>query len=178
MNEIQIINNRIAEMEKRQATISTPQGMASVEKEIITIFGVLVAYGYKMPDADEMLMAKVWGASLKEYFILYGSGTVKRAVMNFAENDTRDYKAFPTVAEIIAEAKKIGVNPKAELAKLKAKQEEEAIEMEHKKEYEKLWEELPEEKKALFSNENCGNKKLLTSIYESAIIGEEDEERQ
>lgn len=172
MNEIQIINNRIAEMEKRQATISTPQGMARVEKEIITIFGVLVAYGYKMPDADEMLMAKVWGASLKEYFILYGSGTVKRAVMNFAENDTRDYKAFPTVAEIIAEAKKIGVNPKAELAKLKAREEEERIEREHKEEYEKLWEELPEEKKSLFSNENYGDKKLLTNIFNDDIISE------
>lgn len=148
MYEIAVIENKVAEMNKREAMAKTQEGMLQMENDMIVIFGAINAYGYKLPSADERLMAKLWASSLKDYIVMYGTGVIKQAVMNFAENDTREYKQCPTVADIIAEAKKIGVNPKVALAKAKAEQELQELEKKHREEMDKRWEELPEERKA------------------------------
>lgn len=148
MQEIAIYENKVAEMEKREEMAKTQEGMLQIENDMIVIFGVLNAYGYKLPDADNRLMAKLWASSLKDYIVLYGTGVIKKAVMNFAENDRRDYRNCPTVSDIIEEAKKIGVNPRAELAKAKAEKELEEIDRKHREEKAREWEEMPEEKRA------------------------------
>lgn len=148
MQEIAIYENKVAEMVKREEMAKTQEGMLQIENDMIVIFGVLNAYGYKLPDADNRLMAKLWASSLKDYIVLYGTGVIKKAVMNFAENDRRDYRNCPTVSDIIEEAKKIGVNPKVELAKAKAEKELEEIDRKHREEKAREWEEMPEEKRA------------------------------
>ena len=135
MHDITVIENQITEMKKREAFIKTPEGKLQAEAEILKIFGALNGYGYKLPDGDERSLAKLWVGALEDYIVLYGFGVIKKAVMTFVQNDTKGF--CPKVGDIIAEAKKSGKNPRAEMAKLKAQQEEEALIKKWKEEKEK-----------------------------------------
>lgn len=138
MNELQVIENKIIEMKRREENLKTKEGRISAEAEMLMIFAALNGYGYKLPDTDEKTMAKLWVSALEESIIVYGTGGIKKAVFNFVKNDTRKIKQCPTVGDIIAEAKKLGLNPKVELARIKSEKEiEEIIRKEKEEKYER-----------------------------------------
>lgn len=66
------------------------------KKETIQIMALLSAF-YGAGKSDPNIMAEGW------YLILepYDFEIAKRAVLNFAKNDTREYGTFPTVGNIV-----------------------------------------------------------------------------
>lgn len=70
------------------------------ETETIKIMAMLGAF-YSGGKNDPKLQAKAW------YLVLgkYPYRVAERAVLRFAENDTREYATFPTVGKIVAEIK-------------------------------------------------------------------------
>lgn len=71
------------------------------KEETIKIMAMLNAF-YAGGKGDPKLQAEAWHLILNRYE--YGDAQV--AVLNFAENDTRDYATFPTVGKIIDEIRK------------------------------------------------------------------------
>lgn len=69
--------------------------------ETVTILMMLGAF-YSGGKNDPKLQADAWHLILSKYDF----ETAKKAVLNFAENDTRDYATFPAVGVIVKEIKK------------------------------------------------------------------------
>lgn len=72
------------------------------EVETIKIMAMLGAF-YSSGKNDPKTQAKAWHLLIGEY----DYEVVKRAVLNYAKNDVREYASFPAVGVIIAEIKKI-----------------------------------------------------------------------
>lgn len=68
--------------------------------ETLKIMFMLSAY-YGEGKSDARIMAQAWHLILQKY----DYGIAQRAVLNFAENDTREYASFPTVGTIVGEIK-------------------------------------------------------------------------
>lgn len=64
--------------------------------ETVKIMGLLGAF-YSAGKFNPEIMAEAWHEILKDYDF----NIVKRAVFNFAKNDTRDYATFPAVGKIV-----------------------------------------------------------------------------
>lgn len=148
MNEIEVLNSKIYAMDIRASEISKVEGKKKVKAELVQLFAVLNAAGYKAPEGDAKLMADVWYRTLAPYIVTYGYDIIPASAWEFISQDSREVKTFPKPSDYINAIKQIGgMNPKVELARLKAKQVEDEIERQHREEYAKLWEELPEDKK-------------------------------
>lgn len=147
-HQIELLNSKIKSMEFRETEIKTPEGQNRAKVELLQFFEVLKAAGYKDPEADPGLMAKVWLKVLEEYIVLYGYEIIPASAWEFISTDDREVKTFPKPSDYIKAIKQIGgLNPKVELARLKAKQVEDEVERKHREEYAKLWDALPEDKK-------------------------------
>ena len=70
------------------------------KEECVKIMAMLGAF-YSGGKNDPKIQAQAW------YLILgkYDYSITERAVLHFAENDTRDYATFPTVGRIVTEIK-------------------------------------------------------------------------
>lgn len=147
-NQIEILNNKIHAMQIRETEIETKEGKAKAKGELVQFFAVLQSAGYKPPEGNDKLMAEVWFQVLKEYIVTYGYEIIPASAWEFISSDDREVKTFPKPSDYIKAIKQIGgLNPKVELARLKAKQVEDEIERKHREEYAKLWDALPENKK-------------------------------
>ena len=119
MNELLVLERELKAVDERQKMLSTTAGRLQAEAEILTCLQVLGAYGYKAPDYPQDQLARLWERGLEEYIALYGMPLIKLAVKHFAENDDREYRAFPTIQDIKTVCKKLGRNPRAEYGKRK-----------------------------------------------------------
>lgn len=75
------------------------------EQETLKVMATLSAF-YGKPKADEMMMARAWHVTLRDYDYAYAM----MAVHVFARKDTREYGSFPTLGcliEAIEEVKKV-----------------------------------------------------------------------
>lgn len=70
-------------------------------EETVTIMAMLGAF-YSGGKNDPKMQAKAWHIILQKYKY----ETAQQAVLNFAENDTREYATFPTVGVIVKEIRK------------------------------------------------------------------------
>lgn len=148
-NQIAILENKIHAMQVRENEIKTKEGKAKAKGELVQLFAVLQSAGYKPPEGNDKLMAEVWFQVLKDYIVMYGYEIIPASAWGFISSDDREVKTFPKPADYIKAIKEMGgMNPKVELARLKAKMVEDEIERQHREEYDRLWEELPEEVKA------------------------------
>lgn len=125
--ELALISNeelavKVREKQRRMSFIQTEQGKLNAVKLMLELFEYLRMSGYKLPDADSRKMAEVWADQLSQYLVEYGPDVLKDATRNFVLNDNREYRQTPNASQIIAEAKKIGYNPDAELAKRRHEQ--------------------------------------------------------
>lgn len=66
------------------------------EKETVTIMAMLGAF-YSGSKNDPKMQAAAWHKILYKY----DYSAAEKAVLNFAENDTRDYATFPAVGKIV-----------------------------------------------------------------------------
>lgn len=108
--------------------------------ETITILSMLSSF-YSGGKNDPKLQADAWHLILYKYDFV----TAQKAVLNFAENDTRDYATFPAVGVIVKEIKcqqKIEERPYREITR--------AIQ------YGKNYDELSIEAKNIISEANYG----------------------
>lgn len=104
----------ICEVAQRNATISTPDGRKKAEQYMIGQFEYLRMCGYRIPDTNYKIMAKVWVESLRDYIVTYGFPVITESVKTFVKTDTNQYRQMPNPAQIIEVAKSIGKNPIAE----------------------------------------------------------------
>lgn len=72
------------------------------QEETIKIMAMLGAF-YSSGKNDPQTQAKAWQLVIGEY----DYEIAKKAVLNYAKNDVREYASFPAVGVIIAEIKKI-----------------------------------------------------------------------
>lgn len=70
------------------------------KEETVKIMAMLGAF-YSGGKNDPKIQAQAWHLILGKY----PYGIAESAVLNFAENDTREYATFPTVGTIVAEIK-------------------------------------------------------------------------
>lgn len=145
MNELQVLERELQAVEQRAKTLSTMEGRLRAEADLLSCLNALKVYGYKLPDVPVDQIARLWERGLEEYIALYGMDVIKLAVMRFAENDEREYRAFPTIPDIKAMCRKLGKNPRAEYAK---RQQDAIIQRmkEEREEQVKMW--LTPEKEA------------------------------
>lgn len=135
-NEIILAKRAIEAQAERERAMLTTRGRDEYKREILIIIGALEGLGYKLPDVDVDLMAKLWGYELKEYVIAFGMGAVKQAVMSFAANDTREYHQYPSVGQIIAEIKEHNQDPRAIIARKEYDEIVRRMEEEQEREFE------------------------------------------
>lgn len=117
MNELQVLERELQACDARQKELATMAGKLRAEADMLSCLNALKAYGYRLPDVQPDQIARLWERGLEEYIVLYGMDVIKLAIMQYAENDDREYKAFPTIPEIKAVCKRMGRNPKAEYAR-------------------------------------------------------------
>lgn len=147
-NQIAILENKVHAMQVRESEIKTKEGKAKAKGELVQLFAVLQSAGYKPPEGNDKLMAEVWFQVLKEYIVIYGYEIIPAAAWEFISSDDREVKTFPKPSDYIKAIKYIGgLNPKVELARLKAKMVEDEIERQHRADYDKLWDAIPDDKK-------------------------------
>lgn len=148
-NKLQELTEKVKAMDYRKEELKTKEGKTKAKKELIELMMILQAAGYKPPDCNGAVLANVWLKVLEEYLVMYGYEIIPASAWEFISNDDRDVKTFPKPSDYIKAIKQIGgLNPKVELARLKAKMVEDEIEREHREEYAKLWDAIPEDKKA------------------------------
>lgn len=68
------------------------------KKETVGLMAMLSAF-YGAGKGDPEVMAEGWHMILEPY----DADTAKKAVLNYAKNDTREYGTFPTVGSIVRE---------------------------------------------------------------------------
>lgn len=133
MNELLNLEKELQAVDARKKKLATAAGKLQAEAEILSCLNALRAYGYKTPDVPLDQVARLWERGLEEYIAVYGMDLIKLAVMRFAENDEREYRAFPAIPDIKAVCRKLGRNPKVEygrrqheaiVARVKEEQEE------------------------------------------------------
>lgn len=117
----------VQDIERRIDFYKTKGGQLKGADDFLKIFGVLENYGYRLDETDKRMKAIVWFRSLRDCVELYGMKGIQDAVLEFADNDTREYRRFPFPADIRETLKKKGLNPRAELARRKAKRREEEL---------------------------------------------------
>lgn len=148
------IDSLVADMGKRASQLSTPEGKEAAQDEMIKLLSQLMAAGYRLPQGlDRAFMARTWAAQLSGFITIYGFRVLRRAVAEFINTDSREYKGFPTVSDITEVMKRIGINPKAEKAKKDKADREAELERQWAEEKRKYHEqnpaELTEERKAI-----------------------------
>lgn len=140
------INQLVSDMNQRGAQLATPEGQSAAQDEMIKLFSQLMAAGYKLPQGlDRAFMARTWAAQLSGFITIYGFRVLRRAVAEFINTDSREYKGFPTVSDITEVMKRIGINPKAEKAKKDKADREAELERQWAEEKRKYHEENPAE---------------------------------
>lgn len=120
MNELTIEVNNIA---RREASLKTAEGQKRATGMMLNVLRVIEAAGYE-PKSDLAEMAVVWVNAMKEQIAVYRFEIIEKAVLEYIQTDTREYKQFPSVGQIIDICNRIGKNPKAELAKREQEERE------------------------------------------------------
>ena len=118
----------IAEVESRAKFMETAQGKIRSAERMTVIFAALDGYGYKIGTDDVLTKARLWVDALADEIALFGFDAIEAAVKSFAKNDHRQYKGCPTVSDIILECRKLGRNPRAEMARREQKKREAELE--------------------------------------------------
>lgn len=106
----------VANIEKREASLKTIEGQKRATGMMLDVLRVIEASGYQ-PKADLAEMAAVWVSAMKDQIAVYRFQGIHEAVMEFIKTDTREYKQFPSVGQIINLCNQLGRNPRAELAR-------------------------------------------------------------
>ena len=132
MNDLTVLPNdqlelMVQDIEKRVEFYKTKGGQLKGADDFLKVFSILESYGYHMKDDDKRMKAMVWFRSLRDCVETYGMKGVQEAVLEFADNDTRQFRTFPFPADIREVMKKRGSNPKAELARREAKKREDEL---------------------------------------------------
>ena len=114
------LQRRIMEIDRRREKLGTVKGRIEAEDNFAKIFKYLKVYGYKADiegKEEESLRTKIWLRSLSDEIAVYGFGGIWEAIESFVNSDTREYRPMPMPADIIAACRKLGRNPKAEMAR-------------------------------------------------------------
>lgn len=153
MNELATLNDieldkAISELEERKRFMATKQGYRFICAKMRECIGWLKSIGYKF-EGEEKALTELWAQNLSEEFIRLGESGVKKAVMNFAVNNERDYKPFPQLSWIKDECRKIGGDPRAEKGRREQARREQAIEQEGEREFNEWKNSHPEEAKRI-----------------------------
>lgn len=106
-------------MERRRRIIRTDDGRRKAEQYMIGQFEYLRMCGYKIPDTDYKVMARVWVDQLADYIVTYGFTIITEALKGYVASDNGKYRQMPNPAQIIAICKERGKNPIAEAERKK-----------------------------------------------------------
>lgn len=141
MNDLAILSEqdlleRAKAADFRADYLKTEEGQKEAMMAMLNEFAYLRAYGYRF-EGDAKRKAVIWAEALSECISVYGYEKVSEAVRSFANSDLRDFRAFPMPSDIIAECKKLGRNPKAELARREQERIERELELKWRKECER-----------------------------------------
>lgn len=122
MNDLALTNSELMQMvksiEERKRKLATRSGQIAAAQEMLKILEYLEASGYKVPLPDNRAaVAKVWTDQLSECIELYGFSVIRRAAKEFVMSDKREYRQLPNAQNIAEVVKRLGYNPKRELAK-------------------------------------------------------------
>lgn len=162
---MELMEQAVCEVVRRGTIIATPEGRAKAEQYMIGQFEYLRMCGYRIPNTNYKLMAKVWVDQLKDYIVTYGFAVITESIQTYVMNDTNQYRQMPNPAQIIEVAKSIGVNPVAE----QKKRELNAIAEKMRKEMdERAAAELDDEKRKRFA-EKFPN---LAAVIEGCTYGD------
>lgn len=115
----EITDGKIHAMENRRRIIRTDDGRRKAEQYMIGQFEYLRMCGYKIPDTDYRVMARVWVDQLADYIVMYGFSVVTEALKEYVASDNGKYRQMPNPAQIIAICKERGKNPIAEAERKK-----------------------------------------------------------
>lgn len=121
MNELTLLTDdqlykAVADINKRAAALDTPRGQELAAGRMLEVLQLIDAAGYEAK-TDIANMAMSWVMLLRDQIEAYDFATLRKAVCDFIQNDTREYKQFPSVGQIREQCDVIGANPKAELCR-------------------------------------------------------------
>lgn len=148
MNELSTLtdvelDNAIQDLKERELALKTESGRKYIVSKMRECIMMLESWGYKS-NADELALARLWANGLQEEFVRLGAEGVMQAVTVYAETDDHEYKVFPQIVWIAEACKKIGGDPRVEKGRRMQAEAERQMEIEHRKEMERLKAEHPE----------------------------------
>lgn len=111
--------NEIMAVDTRRRVIQTREGRMKAEQYMIGQFEYFRMCGYRIPDTDYRMMARVWVDQLTDYIVTYGFEVITDAVKEYVRSDESVYRQMPGPAQIMAVCKRIGKNPVAEAERRK-----------------------------------------------------------
>lgn len=147
MNELALLSNdeldvEVKNIERRASQLKTIDGQKRAAALMLETLRLIEAAGYS-PKTDLAEMAMSWVIIMREQIAVYQFKGIREAVIEFIKNDTREYKQFPSVGQIIDICNHIGKNPKVELSRRRQKEFERMVD----EEYDREMAALPEEYK-------------------------------
>lgn len=119
----------VNDIDRRKAKLKTAHGLEEATHKMLGILRGIEASGYPTK-TDIAEMAFTWTSAMSEQIAVYRIEGIKKAVMEFIRTDTREYKQFPSIGQIIDICEKIGMNPRAELARREQEEYERLIKAE------------------------------------------------
>lgn len=142
MNDLTLISDteldkRIADLKERELALKTSSGRSFMESKMRECIGWLRVIGYRF-SGDENALAKLWANSLEEEFVRIGEIGIKNAVMKWASEDASGYRSFPKVSWIKELCQGISGDPRVEKGRRIQAEAERQIELDHKREIDKI----------------------------------------
>lgn len=149
MGELITIEQAITEKKRRMQTINTEQGQSQTRAFILGQFEYLRQNGYPLPEAEYRKMADTWCRDLQACIVSFGFTLISEAFRKFVTEDSRGFRQFPNVGQIIEKAKELGEDPEVRQAKMAYERLVDEMTQTHLAEVRQ--ELTPERKEAIFS---------------------------
>lgn len=131
------LDKAIQDLKERELALKTDSGKRYITSKMRECIGWLESVGYKF-EGDENSLARLWARSLEEEFVIVGESGIKKAVMEWASQDTSEYRSFPKVPWILESCKEIGGDPRVEKGRRIQAEAERQIELDHQREIEEI----------------------------------------
>lgn len=155
MNELATLSqdqlmHEVEMVDRRADYLKTEIGQTKAQKYVMEMLAYLSYSGYRPPESNRNFMAAAWVDALREEIAIYGFDVLREAFREFVKNDTREYRQWPNPGLIIAEMKRTGHNPKAELARRQKEKREAELEKKWQAEKAERRKEIPADKRRKF----------------------------
>ena len=138
MNEIATLTDaeldkRIEDIKDRELSLQTERGRTYLVGKMRELIGLLETWGYKF-DGSEDGLAMLWANGLADEFIRLGVDGMRKAITNWATEDTSEYRFFPKIPWIKEACSKLGGDPRVEKGRRLQAEAERKMQEDHEKE--------------------------------------------